>query len=103
MTTSHVPSLNDTMAHQRFDPSSLPMATPARSGARLEAVDILRGIVMVIMMIDHTRDFVNASGYQFDPTDITRTTVPIFLARWVTHFCAPLFVFLSGVSIYLQK
>lgn len=70
---------------------------------RLDAVDIVRGIVMVIMMIDHTRDFVNAQGFQFDPTDVTKTTVPLFLARWVTHFCAPLFVFLSGVSIYLQK
>lgn len=70
---------------------------------RLDAIDILRGIVMVIMMIDHTRDFVNAQGFLFDPTDVTQTTVPLFLARWITHFCAPLFVFLSGASIYLQK
>ena len=70
---------------------------------RLDAIDILRGIVMVIMMIDHTRDFVNAQGFLFDPTDVTRTTVPLFFTRWITHFCAPLFVFLSGASIYLQK
>jgi uncharacterized membrane protein len=70
---------------------------------RLDAIDILRGIVMVIMMIDHTRDFVNAQGFLFDPTDVTQTTVPLFFTRWITHFCAPLFVFLSGASIYLQK
>ena len=102
MTTHHVPSLNDTLAHRRFDPSAPAPATVAPR-VRLEAIDILRGIVMVIMMIDHTRDFVNAQGYQFDPTDVTRTSVPLFFARWITHFCAPLFVFLSGVSIYLQK
>jgi uncharacterized membrane protein len=80
-----------------------PPMTDTTLRRRLDAIDILRGIVMVVMMIDHTRDFVNAQGYQFDPTDVTRTTVPLFLARWVTHFCAPLFVFLSGASIYLQK
>jgi uncharacterized membrane protein len=70
---------------------------------RLDAIDILRGIVMVVMMIDHTRDFVNAQGFLFDPTDVTQTTVPLFFTRWITHFCAPLFVLLSGASIYLQK
>src|SRR6476620_1218509 len=83
-----LPSMNDTTP------------LPAR---RLDAIDILRGIVMIIMMIDHTRDFVNAQGFLFDPTDVTRTSVPLFFTRWLTHFCAPLFVFLSGTSIYLQK
>jgi len=103
MTTPHVPSLNDTVSHRRFDPSAMLREAATSSRARLDAIDILRGIVMVIMMIDHTRDFVNAQGFQFDPTDVTRTSVPLFLARWITHFCAPIFVFLSGVSIYLQK
>ena len=102
MTKPHVPSLSDTLAHPRFNPAA-PAPVPSAARARLDAIDILRGIVMVIMMIDHTRDFTSAAGFQFDPTDVTRTTVPLFLARWVTHFCAPLFVFLSGVSIYLQK
>ena len=102
MTTPDVPSLRDTMAHPHLsrDVSRAPGDAPR---SRLDAIDILRGIVMIIMMIDHTRDFVNAQGFLFDPTDVTRTTVPLFFTRWITHFCAPLFVFLSGASIYLQK
>jgi uncharacterized membrane protein len=100
MTTPYVPSLQHTTSHPHFTrPASLEM--PGRT--RLDAIDILRGIVMIIMMIDHTRDFVNAQGFDFDPADVTRTTVPLFFTRWITHFCAPIFVFLSGVSIYLQQ
>jgi uncharacterized membrane protein len=82
------------------------MDTDAPSGKlkqRLLAVDLLRGIVMMIMLLDHVRDFVHAGAPQSDPTDLSSTTIPIFFTRWITHFCAPIFVFLSGVSIYLQK
>lgn len=65
---------------------------------RIESIDILRGIVMVIMALDHVRDyFSNAS-----PLDFGTTTPILFFTRWITHFCAPVFVFLSGTSIYLQ-
>lgn len=101
MTTPSIPSLNHTVAHPAFTPPA-PVRVGTR-GMRLDAIDILRGLVMIIMMIDHTRDFVNAQGFQFDPTDVTRTTVPLFFTRWITHFCAPIFVFLAGTSIYLQK
>jgi uncharacterized membrane protein len=77
-----------------------PAATPR---ARLDSVDLLRGIVMVIMVIDHTRDFVHGPALRYDPTDLTTTSFAIFMTRWITHFCAPVFVFLAGVSAYLQK
>jgi uncharacterized membrane protein len=75
-------------------------APPARS--RIDAVDLLRGLVMVIMLLDHTREFVHSGGLVFDPTDLTRTTPILFFTRWITHFCAPIFVFLAGTSIALQ-
>ena len=71
--------------------------------ARIYSIDFLRGVVMMIMLLDHTRDFVYHNGLTIDPTDMSTTTVPLFFSRWITHYCAPTFVFLSGVSIYLQK
>lgn len=70
---------------------------------RIESVDVLRGIVMVIMALDHVRDFIHIGAFTDDPLNLATTTPVLYFTRWITHFCAPVFVFLSGVSIYLQS
>lgn len=70
---------------------------------RIESIDILRGIVMVIMCLDHTRDYYQDLGAAGWPMNIQTTTPALFFTRYITHFCAPIFVFLSGLSVYLQS
>ncbi len=70
---------------------------------RIESIDILRGIAMVIMALDHVRDYFHITGNTDDPLNLASTTPALYATRWITHFCAPIFVFLSGTSIYLQS
>src|SRR5260370_31678344 len=77
------------------------VASPASRTRRIESIDLLRGIVMVIMALDHSRDYFNNSAYLYDPTDLTQASPALFLTRWITHYCAPIFMLLAGVAAWL--
>ena len=78
------------------------LAIPAQStcAPRIQSVDALRGFIMMLMAIDHVRDFIAQSAMQFLPTDLTRTTPAIFFTRWITHFCAPVFLLTAGLGAF---
>lgn len=75
--------------------------TEPTARTRIESVDLLRGIVMIIMALDHTRDFFGTFGA--NPTNLASTTVPLFLTRWITHICAPTFFLLTGTGAGLAS
>lgn len=73
------------------------------AGTRISEIDLLRGLVIVLMALDHVRDyFFTGGGLGSNPLDPTTTTPWLYATRWITHLCAPTFVFLAGVSAYLQ-
>ena len=77
----------------------VPRAARPPIRGRLDHVDLLRGLVMVIMVLDHVRAYFTEA--RFDPTDLTRTDLALFGTRWITHYCAPVFVFLAGASAWI--
>jgi uncharacterized membrane protein len=73
----------------------------AHPKTRVTCVDALRGLVMIIMALDHTREFFHSGAMFFQPDDLTRTTAILFFTRWVTHICAPVFMFTAGLGAFL--
>jgi len=71
------------------------------SKARIESIDLLKGLAMIIMALDHVRDYFHISVHFFDPTDPTHSSLPLYFTRWITHFCAPAFSFLAGLSAFM--
>ncbi|MDR3632261.1 MAG: heparan-alpha-glucosaminide N-acetyltransferase domain-containing protein [Isosphaeraceae bacterium] len=79
--------------------SAFPRAERPRP--RLDSIDLLRGVALVVMVLDHVRDYFARA--QFSPSDLEQTTPALFFTRWATHSCAPVFVFLAGTAVYLSS
>ncbi len=75
--------------------------TQAITKTRITSIDFLRGAIMIIMALDHVRDYLYSGSFYFDPLDLTKTSGILFFTRWITHFCAPIFLLLAGTSAYL--
>ncbi|MFT3867785.1 MAG: heparan-alpha-glucosaminide N-acetyltransferase domain-containing protein [Nibricoccus sp.] len=83
-------------------PTNLPESTAPSRAPRIESVDLLRGLVMVIMALDHVRHFFHEGAlHRVNPLDLAQTSEALFFTRWITHFCAPIFSFLAGTAVFL--
>lgn len=78
-----------------------PSADHSGSAGRVASIDLLRGLVMIVMALDHVRDFTSRSAMQGSPTDLATTTAAVFFTRWITHICAPAFALAAGLAAWL--
>lgn len=70
---------------------------------RITSIDFLRGAIMIIMALDHVRDYLYSGSFYFDPLDLEKTSGALFFTRWITHFCAPVFMLLAGTSAFIMS
>jgi uncharacterized membrane protein len=76
------------------------MTTITTTKSRITSIDFLRGTIMIIMALDHVRDYLYAGSFYNDPLDLGKTSTAVFFTRWITHFCMPIFMMLAGTSAY---
>ncbi len=76
------------------------VSLPPQPKPRVRSVDALRGVVMIVMALDHLRESFHAGAMSFQPEDLTRTTAALFFTRWITNFCAPVFMFTTGIGAF---
>src|SRR5689334_3430936 len=88
--------MNSVIAGREIQSSSIPAVK-----TRVQSVDAVRGLVMIIMALDHTREYFHSGAFVFQPEDLTRTTTVLFFTRWITHICAPVFMFTAGLGAFL--
>lgn len=84
-------------------PPPLKPLQPLKTSYRIDSIDLLRGLVMIIMALDHTRDFFHKDAWTDSPLNLATTTPFLYFTRWITHLCAPIFVFLAGSGAYFQS
>ncbi len=80
---------------------AITLGSSTKPSSRLTAIDALRGAVMIVMALDHIRDFFHVGAMSFSPTDLSQTTPFLFFTRWITHFCLPVFMFAAGMGAFL--